>query len=1197
MKARLISVLLVLALLVTVGVITAQAAHKDDPTYMNKLNGVYGTAKDMSFTADVTVDAGVVCPYCGTAQAWTALPAATGSKLASGHYYVPVGGLSNTTDYYLADTADYCIHLNDQTVTSTGIVFRTSTGSGVEVRLMGKGIVTTAATDKPAIQYACGIVQLMGGTYKPAEGSTYPVIADQGVVAGTASVYGTKRLMVANGTDVQGTIECWKASAYMVGGHIKKAVLGTSTAAVGTTSVATQNGYIGNYFTQDAYGIPEIGGAVVIDELDVSAETARTLSVKWLTTGASITVSGVNEITDKLYATTAVDKTDASANAALPYFHAANEATHEIVVKGDETNGYYLASQLKDGVATCAVCGEIAVVQTVGGTHAGGALAAGHYKLTADLELAAPLTVAADVCVDLGEYDVISAGRVLEQTGGTVKIDGTGTVTGKATAGNGATVLVAGGNLYLNGGTYKHADSTLPTFYIAQNTDDTSLKGEVWAAEGVTITADRALTAEGAIDTENTVFGQNVYLAGGGRFNLDGGIIENGTYEAAANYVGGANVYVASSGILRVNSGSIEDGIVVKNSGSATGGGNIYINGGHAYVSGGTISGGQAAGLQGGNVLMRMGRYSMTGGTVTGGSASEGGNICIRNNTVEFKITGGTVSNGVATAEGGNLAYNGSSSAKEAALAGADFIGGTAPEGGNVSVTSSYASVIKIYNLTDFIGGTATTGNGGCLLVKGETTTVELISARMSEGVADQNGALVFVEAGRVNVHGGTYTAGTVGSSGACMYLRDGELMLAGGTFNSDSSVEVGNAVYVGQTGTKTPKLILGETATSAWEDPLVINDPAAEKAIALNKSDAALEVDATHANDVYVYFKASTCVDAANRVVNGTNTGAWTGHVYVSSMTGNPEIYPETYDDTPAATEENPTPETVTTQGLKVAEAAAVSGDTTTWYKNAEDAFATDADSYLLNISGKEVEIEKDTTIELNGKSITVNGSGVVTATNSKATAASELTLNGPTLAQTETAVWADDHFDVVLGENGEYTIHRLEMRIKSISLRPTTAGLYYTSEIVMDSVLKNQVDEIGVVLAVGDGNVDLSDPASENVKFVGTKEIGSTVNSVLVNNILKVGAENNADRAGWKVQGAAAVIFKGDLGEAVATAENFAQSRSVNDYMDLANSKFAGLSDDNKQGLQDFYNTWKSEAGWSYADIESWVAPTPEA
>ena len=355
------------------------------------------------------------------------------------------------------------------------------------------------------------------------------------------------------------------------------------------------------------------------------------------------------------------------------------------------------------------------------------------------------------------------------------------------------------------------------------------------------------------------------------------------------------------------------------------------------------------------------------------------------------------------------------------------------------------------------------------------------------------------------------------------------------------------------------------------------IVDDAMDKAFTWNaKTTHSIEINSAFKGNAYVRLALENVPSPyyGETVVRGTYTEGATnggGHVYLAKG-DHPEILPDG-------------------NGLVVAGALKDGAWTTT-----ADAFATATASIKLYEDEAEVTIEADTVpVDLNGKSITINGTGVVTATNSKATAASAVTLGeGVSLANTEFATWNTDHFDVVLGEEGAYTLHRLEMRIKSISLRPTTAGLYYTSEIVMDSTLKEQVDEVGVVLAVGGETADLSDPANENVKFVGTNEFGSTVNSVLVNNILKDGAENNADRAGWTVHGAAAVIFKN--GEyAVATAENYARAYSMNGYMDLANSKFADLSDDNKQGLQNFYNTWKSVTGWNYTDIESWVAPAP--
>lgn len=1133
MKARLISVLLVLALLVTVGVITAQAALTTGTSWGSSATSETGIADftnaiavgadaaDQTLTPDEvggTVTA--TCYACGSEVTWYPLTAATSDDVAltseKGHYYVPEGGFTaNTKSYTVAKSQTVHLHLNGQTIQSSDNVFTTAYATSAYLVVMGDGeVIGTGAT--AATYDSQGELAILGGTHSHTEG--YYVLRNPANY--------TKRVWIVNPAVIDGTV-AFTSTNYT----------GTS-AGGGSPRIASAKvkrlELPVKYNTSKS--VPAIFyGEVQIDEL-VFPENYSTPTFN-LSGEASIGLDA-----SAVGVVLAAADTEAELTTTKGYFHAANANTHEVVISLADTGRYFVNLAKKAGVVTCAGCSEDTVFTEVATAEAG-ALAAGHYKLTADLTLEGALTVAEDVCIDLNGHSVTSTGRVIEQTAGTLNIFGTGTVTGAATEGDAATILVSGGTLNLKGGTYKHT-GTLPTVYLTT--------GAINMEDGATLTADEGVT------------GQNLYMYDG-TFTMNGGEISNGT---ATN---GGNIY-QYNGKLYIKGGEIKDGTAT----ATTGGGNIYCRVGGLYMSAGTISGGKAAPTvgedetvtyngAGGNIrfqYMAVNTCTINGtAVITGGFAKEGGNIFHNGGTKKLTIEGkAQITEGFAEGDGGNIKLLPSVNASEntTAISGSVVIsGGEAEYGAGIYVDAS----------TEKKDGTEA------------AVVLNLVGGNYTGGSAI-NGAFLFQRGGYVNICNGTFTAGNASSKGDLFYLRDGEMLLSGGTMNLGETGDY--VVYVGQSSANAPKLVLGKTTSTAtgWLNDLVLDEKATANTVYVNNALAALEVLASFENTATLQLQSpgeNPVIPVTNyygATVQNATAEAFTGKLYLARG-DKPEIL---YDGN---------------GGLVVAGALKDGAWTTT-----ADAFATATESIKLYEDEAEVTIETDTVpVDLNGKSITINGSGVVTATNSKATAASELTLNGPTLAQTETAVWADDHFDVVLGEEGAYTLHRLEMRIKSISLRPTTAGLYYTSEIVMDDVLKEQVDEIGVVLAVGDGNVDLSDPSSENVKFVGTKEIGSTVNSVLVNNILKAGAENNADRAGWKVQGAAAVIFKGDLGEAVATAENYAQSRSVNDYMVLANSKFADLSDDNKLGLQNFYNTWKSVTGWNYTDIESWVAPTPEA
>lgn len=157
MKKRLLSVLLLAAMVMTMIVQPVQVAKAaDDPA-------ITGINAPIDFASSTTQ----VCPKCGgAAKEWKPLPKITEeSTLTTGHYYIPAGGVTNSARYNFSGAQKVCLHLNGNTLSSNTIVFNAG-NSGV-LNIFGSGTVqaTTKTTTGSVFYMSTCTINLYGGTY------------------------------------------------------------------------------------------------------------------------------------------------------------------------------------------------------------------------------------------------------------------------------------------------------------------------------------------------------------------------------------------------------------------------------------------------------------------------------------------------------------------------------------------------------------------------------------------------------------------------------------------------------------------------------------------------------------------------------------------------------------------------------------------------------------------------------------------------------------------------------------------------------------------------------------------------------------------------------------------------------------------------------------------------------------------------
>lgn len=249
-----------------------------------------------------------------------------------------------------------------------------------------------------------------------------------------------------------------------------------------------------------------------------------------------------------------------------------------------------------------------------------------------------------------------------------------------------------------------------------------------------------------------------VYVEAGGRFDMNGGIVDATLSTVKTDYEkNGGAIYCAGE----VN---IRGGMVL--GGSAWMGSSIYVSAtGNLNISGGTVIGNTVT-THGGNIC-NLGNTQISGGLITGGYAPKGrgGNIYSYSETAQLSVSGGVIENGQADSAGGNLAAYGGTLA---------ITGGTIR--GNVYIrTATTISGAPVINLGDYEGLTLVEGKlvtirdlteGANIILQGDGVMTE---AATSPDVAEylEKGLLIPASRYGLTVTDGVLT-GNIDSNGYC---------------------------------------------------------------------------------------------------------------------------------------------------------------------------------------------------------------------------------------------------------------------------------------------------------------------------------------------------------------------------------------------------------------------------------------------
>ena len=923
----------------------------------------------------------------------------------------------------------------------------------------------------------------------------------------------------------------------------------------------------------------------------------------------------------------------------------------------DQENGKWIAQQAEkmtfpaDGsscVAVCPVCCKSVTWYAV--TEAqmteGKSLSKGyHYYVANSVELSTGKALISGTsstgnscCLHLNGQTLVNSNFVVfSGSSGSMNIMGKGLIKGGRTGtSEGATAIINSANesasINLYGGTYEKADpaSTANVLCVRGNggrfrmyhgaevnagtagsavyiKKDLVYTNGVFEMYGGTI--DTTGSNENSIDIETVADGRNVasffYMYGGTikgasiegatarnmvvrknvTFNMYGGTLQGGIA------TDGGNVYVVAGGTFNMYGGTVTGG-------TATNGGNVYLEAGaKASMYGGEITNGIAT--YGGNLYLPVAEtedtgavFNMYGGTISGtrdengnalgGKATDGGNVYIAQYGA-FNMYGGTVKDGTATNQGGNFYLKGvHTSFKHAKLylKNATVSGGKAKNGGNIYLNRSS---LTIEDGTEILNGYATQRAGSIVLYTGK---IVMNGGRIAGGSCGSSDNV-----DNLWVYGLTATSAGYGN----FYMLGGVIEATDDAANTAiSTVDFGRVYLAGDATITDPNpdyaaIAMGKNASGSNYSKLFVCDGwtgSADVYFLDHGCQVGSSIDTA-------YGQVVTLSDDLKTTVGGSFTGTLT-----QRYNGSGQLV-------------------AGDNGTLVASdilTAMVAADGTIT-KTADILTQWDTDSYAY------VKLTGDTTIEdlggraltvdLNGFNLTVGGAGTLNAFDTandsfKASNCGKITNNGTVQVTVDNYAPNGKRY-IALPDGNVTTLHRLEMYLKAVTLRPSAAGLYYKAFYNCDETLAANVRAYGVVVSLnnmpGANFLSPGELLDQNKYTIANEAFkpGTIATSGSVFGIMKTGSAADVnDQHGQMniyanpyimLNNQDATVLVGDNNNAGKTANDTdftGVAYSLREAMNLLDGIYYKYALSDRATIDGFYRSWNGKGmDWSFVNI----------
>ena len=243
---------------------------------------------------------------------------------------------------------------------------------------------------------------------------------------------------------------------------------------------------------------------------------------------------------------------------------------------------------------------------------------------------------------------------------------------------------------------------------------------------------------------------------------------------------------------------------------------------------------------------------------------------------------------------------------------------------------------------------------------------------------------------------------------------------------------------------------------------------------------------------------------------------------------------------------------------------------------------------------------------IDLAGFDLTVSGTGNIsafdTANDTYDETACGVILNNGSVTFTESVMAPNGNHYITVMDSNKATAHRLDMKVGTVSLRTSSAGIYYKAQYDCDSTLEEKVQSYGMIVSLNNvPGADFKNDGSDINQYTVAKvpfESGRITTSGSVFGILKTtrNAEKN-DRCARMAIYANAYIDLGNgaivadvdnVGKTVDSADFSGVALSLYDVMLKIDSAYNGYNTIVRSQLDAFYLQWKDQGmDWSFTNI----------
>ncbi len=664
-------------------------------------------------------------------------------------------------------------------------------------------------------------------------------------------------------------------------------------------------------------------------------------------------------------------------------------------------------------------------------------------------------------------------------------------------------------------------------------------------------------------------------ITGSGANNQGGGVLYN--ENAKLTVYGGKYVYKPVEG-RNVTGGGVTTG------GTYT---NIYggILDGRAFTFTDASTADKTYTYNGG--VLNLGNsgknLTMTAGAFLGGEANQGGALYAGyNNTVN--ITGGqfvggrAVTNGSVGGCGGNIRIEGTSSNKKGKtnISGIALVGGYS-ESNSGNFSAAYYTDITLQDA--YVAEGSSGDYGGNIAIGSGGTNVNYQDLILNKGVAYRGANLYCAGTGaRANIINCYVVDGAASGYGGNFYAGNGYLVVKGGVFDHGSAATYGGNI-VANAGKTAAANYLKFQKDEQGNAPRITGGVAGTYggniyiSGVLELNDAFINNGKAKTNQGQdIWYLAATASHKAHKLTFGTGVK---GDIVMGCENGNltEPYYAMPLKDTVCTmlnanvTLENVTnmPMLASREGMLYVGSVAVfdAAGNACWYATNADAIANCKDNeYIKVYTDDPVVLTKDCCLDINGHTVSVSGAYTLYGMDSTAHGGKDSA--GKSTLSAETAYAADYTAPngmryIAVKEGSDVTWHCLDMKISSVSLRPGTAGMYYSAVWNLDSTLRSKLQSYGVALsleAMPDAKfAEAPDTLYTRLQadtFVNGKEIPGAI----VENIFSVAGGFEMD--GSEFTGDAANILRGQ------------QKIYATPYMVLTDGTYL-LADDPQTGTDD--------------------------